>query len=588
MTDWEKTDLSPEEQKLLEELSTNRYDPNELPKDTTLVDNRHGVQWEGVGPSRPHEFDKEKFREFYTLILKMMGADIFGPALDNLIDAITNYFSGATPPKEPPFAEVNPVSMADFILVWEANTGKVFKDLPPATQDMILQSYDIFMFQDELVVELVDKVNTEADVLKNIYSKTGEIPGEEFAHIDDAVIGAAITGTYSTEADLAYKSFLTKQQHEAQYKTNAAMAIDNRSATDFENQLAAGDITLEQYLEGMDNIILASDLDVSPDELLDMVDNPQKFLLPAGEYDPWLQSRIADPSQFGFIGIEEYDQEIYSSKEQGSMIPLYETGVDRLLFANASPEEIAEVQNLLVESGFLQPYSFAYGVIDFNQPDGGTLAAINSAMSRFNLNADTISKEDLYSILLAPGADSSNLIVFVKEFFKDTLEDYGYGTNKFEPHSTVGYSQGYQELFQYQSPNMINSHSDIQFALERGLGRPVSSQEINSFVDYYSQIAYDLQKRNFDIRQENIQTQLLGEEQRYQAYLQGKTDFELPELQQQIDLDSAMATSMSNYVRQQYGEAITGEDKTRAMQETLLNLLNTIGSLSQYTSGGRG
>ena len=35
--------------------------------------------------------------------------------------------------------------------------------------------------------------------------------------------------------------------------------------------------------------------------------------------------------------------------------------------------------------------------------------------------------------------------VSVATSFKDTLEDYGYGTGKFEPHSTVGYSQGYKE-----------------------------------------------------------------------------------------------------------------------------------------------
>ena len=176
------------------------------------------------------------------------------------------------------------------------------------------------------------------------------------------------------------------------------------------------------------------------------------------------------------------------------------------------------------------------------------------------------------------------MLSFVKEFFKDTLEDYGYGTGKFEPHSTVGYSQGYRELFQYQSPNLINAQADIQFALERGLGRPVSSQEINSFVDYYNQVSYDLQKQNFETRQKNIETQLLGEEQRYQNYLQGITDFELPTTTDPIDLQTGLANAMSNYVKKQYGEAITGEDQQRALQSSLISLLNTLGALSSYTA----
>jgi len=569
-------ELSPEEQAVLDELAKERYE--NLP---SLINWAEGYETSpGYNPAnrKPKKVNKDKVRN----LLRIFGADIFGPALDQVVDMVVALFQSGDP-GDTPFADVNPVSMADFILVWEAQTGKVFADLPPNTQDMILQSYDMFQYQDELVVELADKITEDATVLKNVYSKNGELP-EGFKHIDDAVIGAAITSEYSSEADLAYKSFLTKNQYDAQIKTAAAQQLDNRTATDLITQLEEGKITSAEYLDGMDNIIISTG-EVSPNEFISIVENPGAYI-PQEMFDPWLAGRIADPSQFGFIGIEEYDQEIYSNKEQGNLVPLYETGMDRLLFASASPEEIAEVQNLLVEAGFLNPYSFAYGVIDFNQPDGGTLAALNSAMSRFNLNADTISKEDLYSILLAPGATSSNLLTFVKEFFKDTLEDYGYGTGKFEPHSTVGYSQGYKELFQYQSPNLINAQADIQYALERGLGRPVSSEELNSFVDYYNQVSYDLQKKNFEIRNRNIQTQLAGEETRYQNFLQGTTDFELPSLEQQIDLQTALPNAMQNYVREQYGEAITGEDQQKAMQTTLISLLNTIGALSSYTSRG--
>jgi len=565
-------ELSPQEQQLLEDLEKNQFGE----KEPSSINWNEGYSTEpGYDPSnrKPKKINKEKLENF----LAIFGGRIFSDA----IDAIQAYLE-RTDKTQVDMQDIAQVSMADYILVFEAKTGYKFEDLPPVQQESILALYETLKFGD--LNEVALEINETSDVLKNIHSKIGEIPGEAFEHIDDAVIGSAITSEYSTEADLAYKSFLTKQQYDTEIRTAAALAVDNRSAQDFINQLEAGTITTEQYLQGIDNLIIASG-EVQPDEFISIVENPGAYI-PQEMFDPWLAGRIADPSQFGFIGIEEYDQEIYSSKEDGQLIPLYEMGMDRLLFASASPEEIAEVQNLLVEAGFLQPYSFAYGVVDFNQPDGGTLAALNSAMSRFNLNADTISKEDLYSILLAPGATSSNLISFVKEFFKDTLEDYGYGTGKFEPHSTVGYSQGYKELFQYQSPNLINAQSDIQVALERGLGRPVSSQEINSFVDYYNQVSYDLQKQNFEIRQKNIETQLLGEETRYQNYLQGNTDFELPSLQETVDMQSAMSNAMTNYVRDQYGEAITGEDQQRAMQSTLISLLNTLGALSSYTSRG--
>ena len=567
-------ELSPQEQQLLEDLEKNQLGFGE--KKPSSINWSEGYSTEpGYDPSnrKPKKVNKEKLENF----LAIFGGRIFS----NAIDAIQAYLE-RTDKTQVDMQDIAQVSMADYILVFEAKTGYKFEDLPPVQQESILALYETLKFGD--LNEVALEINETSDVLKNIYSKVGEIPGEAFEHIDDAVIGSAITSEYSTEADLTYKSYLTKQQYETEIRTVAAQAINSRDAQDFINQLEEGTITTEQYLEGIDNLIIASG-EIEPDEFISIVENPGAYI-PQEMFDPWLAGRIADPSQFGFIGIEEYDQEIYSSKEDGQLIPLYEMGMDRLLFASASPEEIAEVQNLLVEAGFLQPYSFAYGVVDFNQPEGGTLAALNSAMSRFNLNADTISKEDLYSILLAPGATSSNLISFVKEFFKDTLEDYGYGTGKFEPHSTVGYSQGYKELFQYQSPNLINAQSDIQVALERGLGRPVSSQEINSFVDYYNQVSYDLQKQNFETRQKNIQTQILGEETRYQNFLQGNTDFELPSLQETVDMQSAMSNAMTNYVRDQYGEAITGEDQQRAMQSTLISLLNTLGALSSYTSRG--
>lgn len=580
MVDKEKNDLTPEEQKLLDELGANRYEPGP------------GIDWNegyattpGYNPATrtPKNVNKDKLRN----LLRIFGGDIFGPAFSQFVDVVAQFLSSGKSEGAPPILQT-PVSMADFILVWEAETGQVFNELPANTQDAILQSYQMFNYEDEMIVELANDINNKAETLKNIYSKTGELPGEKFAHIDDAVIGAAITSDYAQEADLAYKAFLSKQQYDAELKTAAALALDNRTAQDFVDQLAAGTITKQEYLDGMDNIIAASG-EFTTQEIASIYENPMQYINAGADMDSFLAAKFADPTMFGFIGIgtDEYQQELYSSKADGEKIPLYEIGMDTQLFANSSPEEIAEVQLLLVQAGFLQPYSFAYGVIDYNQPDGGTLAGITSAMSRFNLNGETITKADLYSILLAPGATSANLITFVIENFKDTLEDYAYGTGKFEPNSTVGYSKSYKNMFQYQSPNLVNARADVQSILESGLGRPVTAQEINAFVDYYNQVSYDVQKSNFDIRNRNLATQMLGEQQRYKGFVSGgDTGMALPTLESEIDEKKALASGLQNYVRTQYGEAITGEDKQKAMQQALIGFLNTLGTLGSYTPGG--
>ena len=172
-------------------------------------------------------------------------------------------------------------------------------------------------------------------------------------------------------------------------------------------------------------------------------------------------------------------------------IPLYEYGLGRQLFANASAEEIMEVQLLLVEAGFLKPFSFVYGVLDNN--DGGTIQAIESAMSRFNINGEAVTKDDLLSIMSLPGASPQNLTVFIKEFYKDTLEDYAFGTDNFE--TSDSYGVNYNSVFTYIKPNFYNAKGTIENAIQKGLGRPASQDEIDAYVSFINRTSYDLQKK---------------------------------------------------------------------------------------------
>ena len=115
--------------------------------------------------------------------------------------------------------------------------------------------------------------------------------------------------------------------------------------------------------------------------------------------------------ELDYYGLGQLDLDVYSENTSQGTMPLYQNGLATSLFANASPEDIMDTQLLLVESGSLQTFTFVYGVLD-NNP-GGTIAAIESAMSRFNFNADVLDLQSLYSILLAPGSTAATVNVFL-------------------------------------------------------------------------------------------------------------------------------------------------------------------------------
>ena len=202
------------------------------------------------------------------------------------------------------------------------------------------------------------------------------------------------------------------------------------------DKLDKNEITAEAYLAGLDSII---DKEYGEDYVQKFID--EGFAITEGAmFGPGIEMTPEEAEQarartyFGeqdYYGIGLLDLDVYSEATSQGTMPLYQSGLATSLFANASAEDIMDTQLLLVESGFLQPFTFVYGVLD-NNP-GGTIDAIESAMSRFNLNGDGMTMEDLYSILLAPGSTAANMNVFLKEFFKDSLADYGYGTGAFEP-----------------------------------------------------------------------------------------------------------------------------------------------------------
>mgnify|MGYP007073209301 FL=1 len=254
------------------------------------------------------------------------------------------------------------------------------------------------------------------------------------------------------------------------------------------------------------------------------------------------------------------------------------------MFANSSPDEIMELQLLLVEAGFLQPFSFVYGVLDDN--DGGTIQAIESAMSRFNLNGEAVTQEDLYSILLTPGATAQNLTVFIKESFKDTLEDYGYGNDKFEASEASGLN--YQSLFKYISPSPYSIKATIGNAIEQGLGRPASDYELAAYADYISKLSYDIQKSNYDINQSNTEALIAAERDR-KLLAQNGSDYnqevELQGVVSQEQMGAAIGQEFDNFVQDKYGPMLEGQKNTALYNNTFVNLLTNLGNIGRFVRG---
>ena len=208
-------------------------------------------------------------------------------------------------------------------------------------------------------------------------------------------------------------------------------------------------------------------------------------------------------------------------------------------------------------------------------------------MSRFNLNGETVTREDLLSIMMSPGAQAQNLTVFIKEFLKDTLEDYAFGTGQFE--ASDNYGVNYNDVFTYIKPNFNNAKSTIAAAIERGLGRPASTTEIQAYVDYVNKISYDLQKENFAINQRNINKQIAAERQRQEAARTGQTYRSDVVLEQPMSAESigqSIYSGFSDFITEQYGGLLEGDQKSALYNNAFINMLNSMSNLGRYSQGG--
>jgi hypothetical protein len=208
-------------------------------------------------------------------------------------------------------------------------------------------------------------------------------------------------------------------------------------------------------------------------------------------------------------------------------------------------------------------------------------------MSRFNLNGDTVTRNDLLSIMLSPGAKAQNLTVFVKEFMKDTLEDYAFGTGQFE--ASDSYGVNYNDVFTYIKPNFNNAKNTIAAAIEQGLGRPASSNEIQSYVDYINKMSYDLQKENFAINQRNINKQIAAERQRQMAAMEGKSYSNEVVLEQPLSAEGigqAVYSGFNDFVKEQYGGLLEGNQQAALYNNSLITMLNSMSNLGRYSQGG--
>ena len=404
------------------------------------------------GGFQSKDFDDEKFNDFLSIFF--LGNDQF---VRQFATNVKNYLGARTSGgMEPEGTFDSPdISLAEYHLYAEAVYGIPWDEMPPNMQDAINFTYESLAYNNPTSAEAASQIKENANVLIDLHEK-GTLP-EELQHISSDIVGTAISAGYTDQADLAYKAQIGKEAKDGEYIKVAAEAINFDSAKELQDKLDNDEITTQEYIAGIENII---DAEYGEDYVSKFINEGYSISDVPSLYGPGMEMSPEESEQararnyFGemdYYGVGELDLDVYSEDTGQGTMPLYQTGLGTSLFANASPEDIMDTQLLLVESGFLQPFTFVYGVLD-NNP-GGTIEAIESAMSRFNLNGDGMAMQDLYSILLAPGSTAANMNVFLKENFKDTLSDYGYGTGAFEP--GFGGENAYQNIFQYTKPNFF-------------------------------------------------------------------------------------------------------------------------------------
>ena len=579
----EDNELSPEQQELLEDILNNR---TKIPYDSyrkSILDIIRDVKF------NRKNIDQDKLAEFWkvfgwvpNIVWKEIVADGVSAIARN-IDDVGMAPEGVDLPE--PQDDLG-MSYQQYINMISYSLGRNWDRLEPEIQDGFNMLYEITPPSD--LRKIANAASQHHDAMINAVLE-GRDPSDIQVTIEDANI--EILSNYSEQADLARKAYLQKDLRDDLYKEFALQTYDRENAETLLAKLQSGEIDKETYLREIDRILKVNNID--PEVFIktlqgQLIDAGSTSGVTAGlaEINENITDNYLRSQALGLTGTDYYGistpliQEVYGDGEE----PLYEYGLGRQLFANASPDEIMEIQLLLVEAGFLQPFSFVYGVLDDN--DGGTIQAIESAMSRFNLNGETITQEDLYSILLTPGATAQNLTVFVKEFFKDTLEDYSYGRDKFEASEASGLN--YQSLFKYIKPSPLSVKTTIGNAIEEGLGRPASDYELAAYADYISKLSYDIQKSNYDINQSNTEALIAAERDRAMLARTGSDYPQEVELQGTIpseQIGAAIGFEFDEFVKDKYGPMLEGQRATGLYNNTFGNLLTNLGNIGRYIKG---
>jgi len=579
----EDNELSPEQQELLEDILNNR---TKIPYDSyrkSILDIIRDVKF------NRKNIDQDKLAEFWkvfgwvpNVVWKEIVADGVSAIARN-IDDVGMAPEGVDLPE--PQDDLG-MSYQQYINMISYSLGRNWDSLEPEIQDGFNMLYEITPPSD--LRKIANAASEHHDAMINAVLE-GRDPSDIQVTIEDANI--EIVSNYSEEADLARKAYLSKDLRDDLYKEFTLQTYDRENAETLLAKLQSGEIDKETYLREIDRILKVNNID--PEVFIktlqgQLIDAGSTSGVTAGlaEINENITDNYLRSQALGLTGTDYYGistpliQEVYGDGEE----PLYEYGLGRQLFANASPDEIMEIQLLLVEAGFLQPFSFVYGVLDDN--DGGTIQAIESAMSRFNLNGETITQEDLYSILLTPGATAQNLTVFVKEFFKDTLEDYSYGRDKFEASEASGLN--YQSLFKYIKPSPLSVKTTIGNAIEEGLGRPASDYELAAYADYISKLSYDIQKSNYDINQSNTEALIAAERDRAMLARTGSDYPQEVELQGTIpseQIGAAIGFEFDQFVKDKYGPMLEGQRATGLYNNTFGNLLTNLGNIGRYIKG---
>lgn len=562
-----------EEQQLIEKLKKEQDDYNgELSGEfRSLTFNLFGREFQAK------TFDLEKFKRFWSIFGQVPTAAVkVGASAAKVLEE--GFFTPTT------FGEdegTYPITLSKYLIRVETVIGMPFESLDPSEQEAILLAYETLKTPG-LEVEL-DEVTSDVDLIIDM-ALSNRLP-EDLNFVSSDIVNQSTVADYSDQAEAAYKAFLSKDARDNLYKEIALKNSDEAASIDYLEKLQNDEITAQEYLDLIDQRLESLDIDV--DSFLNAMSGgdiaPQQDLTTMID-DEFLAVKAFTLGADNYYGLGDVDLQgpVYSDTDK---VPLYEYGLARQLFANSSPEEIMEVQLMLVEAGFLKPFSFVYGTLDNNE--GGTIQALESAMSRFNLNGDTVTRNDLLSIMLSPGAKAQNLTVFVKEFMKDTLEDYAFGTGQFE--ASDSYGVNYNDVFTYIKPNFNNAKNTIAAAIEKGLGRPASSNEIQSYVDYINKMSYDLQKENFAINQRNINKQIAAERQRQMAAMQGKSYDNEVVLEQPLSgegIGQALYSGFNDFVKEQYGGLLEGNQQAALYNNAFVNMLNSMSNLGRYSQGG--